>query len=75
MDLSVHVDLAQCLLEDVVEQVQQLSPGGGANLEGLLFAMESLLAYVVQIESLASESRGALDDIVANVNDLTLHVE
>ena len=75
MDLSVHVDLAQCLLEDVVEQVQQLSPGGGVNLEGLLFAMESLLAYVVQIESLASESRGGLDDIVANVNDLTLHVE
>ena len=75
MDLSVHVDLAQCLLEDVVEQVRQLSPGSGANLEGLLFAMESLLAYVVQIESLASESQGGLDDIIANVNDLMLHLE
>lgn len=57
MDLFVHVDLAQCLLEDVIEQfLFFLSPGGRANLEELLFAMESLLAYVVKIESLASES-------------------
>ena len=55
MDLDVHVDLCQALLEDFLQQVQ--NPGRIRNvcdLEGLRFVAESLLAYLVQVDSFAS---------------------
>ena len=55
MDLSVHVDLCEALLEDFLQQVQ--SPDvvrNACNLEGLLFVAESLLAYLVQVDSLVT---------------------
>ena len=52
MELCVHVDLCEALLEDFLRQVQSPSLLQDASiLEGLLVVAESLLAYLVQIEA------------------------
>lgn len=53
MELLVHVDLCEALVVDVLQQLQ--GPWflqDQSCLEGLLLAAESLLDYLVQIESL-----------------------
>ena len=52
MELHLHVDLCEALLEDLVQQLQRPFPQEQTGLEGLLLAAESLLNYVVQIEAL-----------------------
>ena len=53
MDLDVPIDLCIALLEDFLHQVQNPNRIQNAcDLEGLHFVAKSLLAYLVQIDSL-----------------------
>lgn len=78
MELSLHVDLSESILEDTVEQL--LHPfTSDRTLEGLLFALETLLTYIVQIESLETTlqptAMGALNDLIDATRELTQSAE
>ena len=55
MELNVHIDLCEALLEDFLIQFQNpLLLQDAVALEGLFMAAESLLSYLVHIESFTS---------------------
>ena len=76
-ELSLHVDLSRSILEDIVEQLQHPFTGD-RTLEGLLL-LETLLTYVVQIESLGATlhptAMGALNDLIDATRELTQSAE
>ena len=49
MELHLHVDLCEVLLEELIQQLQRQFPQEQAGFEGLLLVAESLLSYVVQL--------------------------
>ena len=69
--------LVQSIFEDVVGQFQSITAGDGTCLEGLLLALESLMTYVVHMESVESQAMpsGGLSEVIDTTRDLTRFVE
>lgn len=73
MELNVHLDLCEALLEDFLIQFQNpLLLQDAVVLEGLFMAAESLLSYLVHIESFTSA--GSRRDSLGSAIDATIEM-